>query len=278
MKRKPGMTQLSASPARTTPAPRRALLLAGALACMALGGCGKASLSDMTASIGASADMPRGDAALRKFADEWGDRYEADRRDKKAAITYAKALRALGQNGQAAAVMQGLAIQNPNDMQVLGEYGKALADAGRLREAADILGRAHTPERPNWSILSAQGSVADQLGAHAEAQSYYAAALKIRPDDPSILSNLGLSYALSHDLARAEATLRDAISAPQADMRVRQNLALVLALQGKFAEAEEVSRRDLSPIDAAANVQTIRRMIAESNTWRDIRKVDRKRG
>ena len=156
--------------------------------------------------------------------------------------------------------------------------GKTLADTGRLREAADVLGRAHTPERPNPSILSAQGSVADQMGDHAGAQGFYQASLKIRPDDPSVLSNLGLSYALSRNLPRAEQTLRDAVSQPHADIRVRQNLALVLALEGKFGEAEEVSRRDLTPIDAAANVQTIRHMIAESNTWRDIRKVDGKRG
>ena len=253
-----------------------ALLLAGALALLALGGCNKVSMSDVTGSIGRSAELPSGEAELRRFADQWGDRYEANRKDKKTALTYAKALRGLGQHAQAVAVMQGLAIQNPNDMQVLGEYGKALADAGRLREAADVLGRAHTPERPHWSILSAQGSVADQMGDHAQAQGYYQTALKIRPGDPMVLSNLGLSYALSRDLPRAEETLREAMAQPRADMRVRQNLALVLALQGKFAEAEEVSRRDLSPIDAAANVQTIRKMIAESNTWRAIRKVDKR--
>lgn len=248
-------------------------------AAIATGGCNKVSMSDVTGSIGqADTAMPRDDAGLRRFADEWGDRYEANRKDKRTALTYTRALRALGQHAQAAAVMQGLAIQNPNDMQVLGEYGKALADAGRLREAADILGKAHTPERPNWSILSAQGSVSDQMGDHAQAQSYYETALKIRPGDPMVLSNLGLSYALSRNLPRAETTLREAANAPRADVRVRQNLALVLALEGKFGEAEEVSRRDLSPIDAAANVQTIRKMIAESNVWRDIRKVDGKRG
>jgi Flp pilus assembly protein TadD len=244
---------------------------------IALGGCNKVSMSDVTGSIGPSTDMPtNNEAALRKFSDEWGDRYETNRRDKKTALTYARALRALGQHAQACAVLQGAAILNPTDMQVLGEYGKALADAGRLREAADILSKAHTPERPNWSILSAQGSVADQLGDHAQAQGYYDAALKIRPDDPTVLSNLGLSYALARDLPRAEATLRRATAQPRADMRVRQNLALVLALEGKFAQAEEISRTDLSAIDAAANVQKIRQVISESNTWREIRQVDRK--
>jgi Flp pilus assembly protein TadD len=122
------------------------------------------------------------------------------------------------------------------------------------------------PERPNWSILSAQGSVADQVGDHGQAQNYYKAAIRMRPDEPSIMSNLGLSYALSKQLPQAEETLRDAANNPKADMRVRQNLALVLALEGKFGEAEDWSRRDLAPIDAAANVASIRKMIAQSNT------------
>jgi hypothetical protein len=48
----------------------------------------------------------------------------------------------------------------------------------------------------------------------------------------------------------------------------------VLALEGKFPEAEDWSRRDLAPIDAAANVASIRKMIAQSNTWRDLQKLD----
>ena len=51
---------------------------------------------------------------------------------------------------------------------------------------------------------------------------------------------------------------------------MRQNLSLVLALEGKFAQAEEWSRRDLPPIEAAANIASIRQMISQSNTWRDI--------
>ena len=158
---------------------------------------------------------------------------------------------------------------------MLGAYGKALADAGRLKEASTVLANAHTPERPNWSILSAQGSVADQLGDHKQAQNYYEAAIRMRPDEPSVMSNLGLSYALNKQLPQAEETLRDAANNPKADMRIRQNLALVLALEGKFGEAENWSRRDLAPIDAVANVASIRKMIAQSNTWRDLQQFDR---
>jgi Flp pilus assembly protein TadD len=207
---------------------------------------------------------------LRRFAEEWGQRYDRNPKDKTTAMTYAKALHALDQNAQAVAVMQGLAITYPEDMKVLGAYGKALADAGKLQQAAETLEKAHTPERPDWSILSTQGSIADQLGDHEAARNYYEAALKIRPNEPTALSNLGLSYALVKNLPRAEETLRLAASQPSADMRVRQNLALVLALQGKFSEAEQWSQRDLPPADAAQNVAAIREMISQSDTWREI--------
>lgn len=247
---------------------------AGALAICALiavCGCSK-SINDVTGSIGVStnAKLPSEEGALRRFSEDWGRRFDANPKDKTTALTYARALHALDHNTQAVAVLQGLAIQYPDDLKVLGAYGKALAEAGRLKEAADVLTRAHTPERPDWSILSAQGSVADQLGNHEEARSYYQSALKMRPDEPRVLSNLGLSYALSKQLPQAEQTLALAAGQPTADMRVRQNLALVLALEGKFAEAEDWSRRDLAPIDAAANVASIRQMISQSNAWRDI--------
>jgi Flp pilus assembly protein TadD len=257
---------------RSSSAASLAILIAGLMFATPLGGC-KTGLPDMpTALSGMSAPVaiPKDQASLRRFSEDWGRRYDANRSDKNTALTYAKSLHALGQNTQAVAVLQGLAIQNPEDMQVLSAYGKALADAGQLKQAADILTRAHTPERPDWSVLSTQGSIADQLGDHEAARGYYDAALKIRPNDPNVLSNLGLSYALSRQLPKAEETLRLAASQPGADERVRQNLALVLGLQGKFAEADDLLRRDLTPEDAAANVATIREMIAQSDTWRDI--------
>ena len=243
---------------------------------LGLGGCNRASMSDVTGSIGGSDSLPNNDAALRQYAEEWGRRYDSNRRDKRIGMNYARALRALTQHSQAVAVLRGLALTHPRDLEILGAYGKALADDGKLQEAAKVLENAHTPERPNWSILSAQGSVADQLGDHERAREYYNSALKIRPNDPVAMSNLGLSYALSRNLPTAEATLRSAADQPGADMRVRQNLALVLGLQGKFGEAEQVLKRDLSPVDAASNVAEIKRMISQSNTWSAIRKVDGK--
>jgi Flp pilus assembly protein TadD len=268
-------------PVFSLPAPRRALqarwLVVLALA-TALGGCD--ATGDVTGSISPRAESaPSSQEALRAYADACGKRYDADPGEKTVTIAYAKALKELGRHSQAAAVMESAAVKAPGDMEILGAYGKALADAGQLQQAADVLTRSYTAEEPNWSNMSAQGSIADQLGDHAKAQEFYNDALKIMPGEPSVLSNLGLSYALSRQLPRAEQALRQAVANPAADARMRANLGLVLALEGKFGEAEKVQQRDMSAQAATANVASIRRMIAQSNTWRDIQTQEfRKRG
>ena len=156
---------------------------------------------------------------------------------------------------------------------MLGAYGKALADAGRLKEASTVLANAHTPERPNWSILSAQDSVADQLGDHKQAQNYYEAAIRMRPDEPSVMSNLGLSYALNKQLPQAEETLRDAANNPKADMRIRRKSRACAGARGQVWRSRELVAPRFGAIDAA--VASIRKMIAQSNTWRDLQQFDR---
>ena len=238
------------------------------LATLSLGACQTPDIGDITSTVGMrEPPPPTNEPALRAYVATIEPRYVAHPDNKAIAINYAKALRGLTQQAQAVAVLQRLAVKYPHDMDVLAAYGKSLADAGRLQEAAEVLEHSHVPEHPSWSVLSAQGSVADQMGDHAQAQRYYAAALKIVPHQPQVLSNLGLSYALEHHMGEAEATLREAAAQPGADARVRQNLVLVLSLESKTAEAEAVARRDLSPIDAAESVASVRRTIAQSNTW-----------
>ena len=256
-------------------AARKLALLAMTALPLCLAGCKSLSMSDMTSSIGKpETELPSAPEDVRRYTQAWEKRYESRPTDKVTVLAFARGLRAQGQFEQAVAVVQKLALKNPEDLEILSAYGKALADAGRLSEAAEVLKQSHRPEKPNWSILSAQGSVADQMGEHASAQIFYREALKINPGEPAVLSNLGLSLALTKKLDEAEDTLRLASTHPRADARVRQNLALVLALQGKFTEAEAISARDVSPEQAAANVTTIRQMISQSNTWREIQKAD----
>ncbi len=246
----------------TSVASRVLLLTTVALAAAALGGCKTIGSTDTTGSISAGPQQ-RTEADWRRESEALGERFRANPRDPDGAIRYAQALRATGQRGQAAAVLETASLHNPENPALLGAYGRALADAGNFKRALEILERAHSPDQPDWRILSVQGAVMDQMGRHAEAQRYYASALKIMPDEPSVLSNLGLSYALSKNLGRAEETLRRAAARGSADKRVTQNLALVVGLQGRFPEAETIARADLPPVEAAANVAYLKQMLAQ---------------
>ena len=246
----------------------RLLALAATVAAFALPAAGcKTTVDEITGSV-AEPRAPSTEAEWRGALETYGNRYRANPSDAKAAIAYAKALRATDQRAQAVAVLQQASIRNPHDTAVLGAYGRALADAGQYTEALDALGRAHSPDNPDWRILNAQGAVLDEMGRHAEAQRHYATVLKMVPNEPSVLSNLGLSYALDKKLPQAEATLRQAAALAHAGPKVRQNLALVVGLQGRFAEAEKIAGADLPPDQAAANVNYLRQMLAQRNDWK----------
>jgi Flp pilus assembly protein TadD len=221
---------------------------------------------DVTGSIGPE-HHPTTEAGWRRALDAWAERYHANPGDAEAALSYARALRATEQRAQAVAVLEQATIRSPRNMRLLGAYGRALAAAGQYAQALDALTRAHTPDNPDWRILNAQGAVLDQMGRHEEARRHYSAALKIVPNEPSVLSNLGLSYVLEKNLKRAETILRRAVAQPGANPKVHQNLALVVGLQGRFDEAERIAAADLSPQEAAANIDYLRQMLAQHNSW-----------
>jgi Flp pilus assembly protein TadD len=216
------------------------------------------------------AATPKTEAEWRTEAEKIAPRYREKPEDTAVELAYAQALRGSGQRTQATSVLQQATFYHPGNTALLGAYGRALAEVGNLEQALEVLNRAHSPDQPDWHILSAQGAVLDQLGRHAEAQLHYSSALKIKPDEPGVLSNLGLSYALAKDLKNAEATLRHAAALGGTDSRVRQNLALVVGLQGRFPEAESIARADLPPEEAASNVATLRRMLAQQGDFKTV--------
>ncbi len=232
----------------------------------------KREVLDFTASIAPRAATS--EDGLRREAERLGRAYDRKPGDRATSLRYAQVLRQLGQHGQAVAVLQRATISNLNDPEVGAAYGKALADVGRFQEAAEVLARAHAPDRPDWRILSAQGTVADQMGEHARAQQFYEAALQVAPGEPTVLANLGLSYALSKRLNDAERVLTQAAAHPRADERIRANLAMVLALSGKFEQSRQVAGRDLRPEEAAQQIDGIRKMISQTNTWAELQKTE----
>ncbi|WP_372421639.1 hypothetical protein [Salinarimonas chemoclinalis] len=250
-----------------------ALVLVAGLA-LSTAGCLSSRGPATTGSIDPARLAAASDTDLRGASDTLARRNAADPGNAQVAMAYAQVLRRLDQRAQAVAVLQQASLRNADDKALAGAYGRALADAGRLQEAQEVLARAHSPQNPDWRVLSAQGAVADQLGDPARAQRFYQAALNLVPGEPTVLSNYGLSLALSDQLPRAEVMLRQAAAHPDADARVRQNLALVLGLQGKMDDAETVLARDLPPAAVAANLDAIRTMVAQPNSWERLRRAE----
>jgi Flp pilus assembly protein TadD len=240
-------------------------LASSAVVLVALCSCQTIELSDVTGSLGEKTENSVG-VDPRRDLDLYRERFHANPKDVDAALHYGGALRATGQRSQAVAVLEQVAIGNPNNKAVLAGYGRALADNGNFQQAFDVLTRAHSPDDPDWRILSAQGAVLDQLERHDEARQYYSSALKIAPEEPSVLSNLGLSYVLSNDLPKAEETLRHAHGKAESDSRIRTNLALAIGLQGRLTEAESLVKAGLPEDQAAANVGYLRRLLSRKET------------
>ncbi len=241
-----------------------------ALSASALAGCAAIdrTTTGSVRSAGAAATFDRmTDAQIAEVANRLGAHYARNPKDKGVALNYAGALARLGRNDQALAVMRALVIVYPKDQAVLAAYGKALAANGDLETALDAVRRAQNPAYPDWRLLSAEGSILDQMGQKDEARALYRQALQIKPGEASVLSNMGMSYMLSGDLKSAETWLQQAVAAPGADSRVRQNLALAVGLQGRFQEAEAIAARELSPQQAKANVDYLRSMLAQQNSW-----------
>lgn len=252
---------------------RSTLLRGAALLAIAVAVAGCAGKSNMTTGSIAKSSKPVGEMnanELRGAADSIGQAYEKNPRDPQVGMNYATVLRMNGRNDQALAVMQQVAISNPNNRDVLAAYGKAQAAAGQLEQALNTILRAQTPDRPDWRLKSAEGAILDQLGRSSDARLRYRQALDLQPNEPSILSNLGMSYVLARDLKTAETYLRSAASQPGADSSVRQNLALAVGLQGRFQEAETIARQELTAEQAEANVAYLRSMLAQQNAWKKL--------
>ena len=242
-----------------------------AMAAIALTGCQSASLLERNGGdrLVTGSTSP---VSLKETAAA-GQRWQDEPGNVKAGMRYVSLLRGMDQNGKALEVMAELARRNPDDSDLLAVYGKDLAEAGKAKEAADVLGRIAAAGKADWKVYSALGSALDHQGRHAEARQAYQSALKQRPQEISVHNNLGMSFVLEGNLEEAESTLRRAAALPAAakQPRLRQNLALVVGLQGRFEEAREIASKDLPPEEIEANLAYLKSMLAQPNTWQQLK-------
>ncbi|MFN3746829.1 MAG: tetratricopeptide repeat protein [Hyphomicrobiaceae bacterium] len=238
-----------------------ARVAAVAVLALSLGACSQSSGLLMSApevpDVSASrvAEMPRSEA--EKAAEHWGKQHASQPRNGKAALNYARSLKALDRKPEALAVLQSSYLYNAQDREYLSEFGRLALDQGHAPMAQQLLERADDPAKPDWRVLSARGVALAQQGEYKAAIPFLERARALAPAQPSIINNLALAYTMDGQAAQAEPMLRQATATSGADPRVRQNLALVLQLQGKKEEATRVAAGDDLPLPPAARPMTV---------------------
>lgn len=226
-------------------AKRPAILTATISMMLLLGACAQNSALNLglgddqpkTVDIATASAGNSSQAELEKATAYWGEQHAKNPRDAKAAVSYARNLKAMGRKANALAVLQSTYMFASDDKELLSEYGRLALDLGQVTTAEKLLIRAEDPAKPDWRIISARGTVLAKQGRVKESISYFEKALALSPGQPSLLNNLAMAYAMDGQAGRGEELLRRAAANGPHDARVQKNLELVMDLQGKGAEA-----------------------------------------
>ena len=257
----------AAEPCRTGLSCGKGLRAFAAVAfCAAAGACAQNGPASLDLAAGPPKAGPSGAlhgdgrAELAKATDYWGKEFAKNPRDVKAALSYARNLKAMGEKRQALAVLQQSSVFHAGSREFSGEYGRLALEFDQVSLAQRLLEQADDPTNPDWRVISARGTVLAKQGSYRNAIPFYERALALAPDQPSVLSNLALAHAMAGHPDRAEPLLRRAAK-DGSDPRVTQNLALVLGLQGKYEDARTAAGRDLTAEEASANVEYLRRIV-----------------
>jgi Flp pilus assembly protein TadD len=229
------------------PGIRRLGVMAVLSAALMLGAC--AQLGEMgLGSPLASNEPPKTELApgqrpaseLEKATAFWAKEHGKNPRDAKAALNYARNLKALGRKNEAFAILQSAYLFASDNKEFLSEYGRLALEAGQVATAGKILEQADDPAKPDWRVVSARGTVLAKQGDFKTAITFFERARELAPTQASVMNNLAMAYTMDGQAEKAEQLLRQASSAGTEDPRVRQNLALVLGLQGKHEEAKQI--------------------------------------
>jgi len=241
------------------------LLIAATAA--SLGGCSGAVNDLMPQLLAEKPQTPQetqvattGQTELERATEYWGKQFAANPTDLKAALSYSRNLKAMGQKKQALAALQQAGLYHGQDRELASEYGRLALELGQVQTAKLLLAFADDPTKPDWRVISARGTVFAKEGNFGEAIPMFERALALSNSNPGVLNNLAMAYALSGKPERSEDLLRQAVGKGAPD-KARKNLALVLGLQGKYKEATEVGSSVLPVQVAQADTALVRQIV-----------------
>ncbi|MGF1649613.1 MAG: tetratricopeptide repeat protein [Hyphomicrobiaceae bacterium] len=234
----------------------------GMLLLVAIGAAGCASngegLLNVSLSNPSNQEAVTGQSELERAIGYWHERFEKDPRDKTAALSLARNLKAAGDNRRAFAVLQQASLFHGQDREVASEYGRLAMQFEQVALAERLFAVADDPARPDWRILSARGAALGKLGRFDESIELFERARRIAPNEPTITNNLAMAYVAAGQPQRAEPLLQAIAYRPDATPRMRQNLALVLGLLGRYTEAKAVAAADGESAEAYARIEQVR--------------------
>ena len=182
-------------------------------------------------------------------------------------------LKGMGQNGKALEVMADLAQAQSRQRQVLGALWQGAGcrrdgqGSGRRSRRIAAAGKA------DWKIYSALGSALDQQGQHAEARRPIrrrCSRSRRRSPSTTISACRLRSRAISRK-PKARCAGRRRCRRPPASRACARTSRSWSGLQGRFDEAREIASKDLPPEQIEANMAYLKSMLAQPNTWQQLK-------
>ena len=205
---------------------------------------------------------------LAKATDYWRKQFQKNPQDLKAALSYARNLKAGGDKRSAFSVLQQASLFHGRNPELASEYGRLALEFGQTKLAARMLDAAGAMGQSDWKLISAQGAAKAKMGKFAEAIQLFEKARAQAPNEASVTNNLAMAHVANGDLQKGEQLLRKIALAPNATPRMRQNLSLVLGLQGRYTEAKAIAAQDAPTSQAYARIDKVQKMVRKPGTNR----------
>jgi len=158
------------------------------------------------------------------------------------ALRRASLLDSMGQEDEAARMLEALAQQFPDRPEPLIQIGDSLRRRNRFGEAVTAYDRAvariGTPSRANWPLFYERGVALERSGQWPKAEADFEYALQLAPEQPNVLNYLGYAWVeQDHEVDRARHMIERAVEQRPNDGAFIDSLGWVQLRQGDTAEA-----------------------------------------
>ncbi len=160
----------------------------------------------------------------------------------------------------AAEMLDGMAAERPDNVEVLINLGDILRSAERFEEAVDAYDRAEERidegQANQWVLLYTRGTVLERSGNWDRAEADFLKALELEPDQPFVLNYLGYSWVeMGRNVEEATSMIERAVAQRPTAGFIVDSLGWGHFMLGNFDEAVRQLERavQLTPSDSTLN-------------------------